>query len=178
MPGIRPQDSELLTVMERALIDSSRPAQLKLFTVAQLKARITRARKLWDKYRTLARRQHRANNENSGRARSNPLSNMRTERKGQVLAEALRRFEKRLAQIQRRDQPQKTGPRTKPSRMGTDPQVAQRASIRKRKQRRLAAGESALAEKVTRQFQKSKLRAIQGHVRASGARRQGKRDSR
>lgn len=173
-----PQDRELLSVTEFALIESSRPAQIKAFTVAQLKAKITRARKYWDKYRTLARRQHRTNNENSGRARSNPLSNVRTERKGRLFAEALTQFEKRLTQIQRRDQPQKTRPRTKPSRTGTDPQAAQRASLHKRKQRRQAAGESALAAKVTRQFQKSKLRAIQGHVRASGARRQGKRDAR
>jgi hypothetical protein len=148
MTGFRPQDRELLTVMERALMESSRPAQIKLFTMAQLKAKITRARKLWDKYRTLGRRQHRLNNENSGRARSNPLSNMRTERKGQLFEEALSRFEKRLAQIHK-DQLKKTSSRRKPLPTGRDPQAAQRASLRKKKQRRLAAGESALAKKVT-----------------------------
>ncbi|MCE3223654.1 MAG: hypothetical protein K0S58_1834 [Nitrospira sp.] len=177
MAGFRPQDRELLTVMELALIESSRPAQIKLFTLAQLKAKITRARKYWDKYRTLARRQHRTNKTDPGSDRSQPFSNVRTERKGRLFAEALTQFEKRLAQIQRRDQPQKTRPRTKPSRTGTDPQAAQRASLRKRKQRREAAADSALTTTVTRQFEKSKLRAIQGHIRASGARRQGKRDS-
>lgn len=177
MAGIRPQDRELLTVVERALIESSSPDQLKRITVTHLKTKITRARKLWDKYRTLARRQHRLNNENSGRARSNPLSNMRTERKGQLFEEALSRFEKRLKQIQR-NQLTKPRSRRKPSPTQPEPQAAQRASLRKSKQRRLAADESALAKKVTRQFQKSKLRAIQGHVRASGARRQSKRDSR
>jgi hypothetical protein len=172
-----PQDRELLSVTEFALIGSSRPAQIKAFTVAQLKAKITRARKYWDKYRTLARQQHRSNKSDSERDRPQPFSNVRTERKAQLFAEALSRFEKRATQIQPRDQPEQ-GARAKASRTGTEPQATQRASLRKKKQRRQAAAESALTTGVTRQFQKSKQRAIEGHIRASGARRQGKRDAR
>lgn len=177
MVVFRAQDRELLTVTEFALIESSRPSQIKPFTVAQLKPKIVRARRFWDKYRGLARQQHRTKKVDSGRNRAQPFSNVRTERKAQLFAGALSRFEKRLELIQRRVQP-KARPRTKVSQMGTDPQATQRASLRKKKQQRQAAGDSALSKRVTRQFEKSKLRAIQGHIRASGTRRQGKRDAR
>lgn len=172
-----PRDRELLSVTEFTLIESSRPAQIKAFTMAQLRARIMRARKYWEKYRTLSRQQHRTNKSDLRKGRSQPLSNVRTERKAQLFAEALRRFEKRATQIQPRDQPQQ-GAHAKASRTGTDPQATQDASLRKKKQRRQAAAASALTTRVTRHFQKSKRRAIEGHIRASGARRQGKRDAR
>jgi hypothetical protein len=50
--------------------------------------------------------------------------------------------------------------------------------MRRKKQQREAADEAALAPRITREFQKSKMRAIQGHISASGKRRQGKRDAR
>lgn len=177
MAVFRSQDRELLSGTEFALIESSRPAQIKAFTMAQLRAKITRARTYWEKYRTLARQQHRTNKSDSRRDRLQPFSNVRTERKAQLFAEALSRFEKRATQIEPEEHP-KTRARVKASRTGTDPQATQRASLRKKKQRRQAVVESALTTRVTRQLQKSKRRAIEGHLRASGARRQGKRDAR
>lgn len=176
MAVFRPKDRELLTVLEFALIEASRPGQIKAFTIAQLKSKITRARKYWDKYRERGRQQQRVEKK-AGVAGMRPMSNARTDRKARIFALALSRFEKRLAQVQRRESP-KTHPRAKPPRMETDSRATQREKLRKEKQRHQAVDESALTKRIARQFQKSKRQAIQGHVRASGARRQGKRDAR
>ncbi len=101
-----PRDREWLSVTAFTLIESSRPAQIKAFTMAQLRAGSMRARKYWEHYRTLSRQQRRTNKSDVRKDRSQPLSNVRTERKAQLFAEALRRFEIRATQIQTRDQPQ------------------------------------------------------------------------
>lgn len=94
-----PRDREWLSVTAFTLIESSRPAQIKAFTMAQLRAGSMRARKYWEHYRTLSRQQRRTNKSDVRKDRSQPLSNVRTERKAQLFAEALRRFETRATQI-------------------------------------------------------------------------------
>ncbi len=59
MPSLRVQDRALLTATELALMESSQPSRIRAYTSAQLNDRIARARRFWDKYRELARRQQR-----------------------------------------------------------------------------------------------------------------------
>ena len=57
-----------------------------------------------------------------------------------------------------------------------DPSAA--AAEAKTASRRMAARSSAVENVARRQFQKTQAATVQGHVRASGQRRQAKRDSR
>lgn len=155
------QDRALFTAPESALIESSEPSRIRAYTPAQLNDRIARARRAWDKYRDLARQQQRRTKKSRQRGRPQPFSNARTERKAQVFAATLERFEQRLAQLTREER-RRPRPQAKPMSKSPRRPVAQREAIRRKKQQRQAANEAALAPRVARQFQKSKMRAIQG----------------
>ncbi|HEU4506129.1 MAG: hypothetical protein K0S14_153 [Thermomicrobiales bacterium] len=174
---IRVQDRPLFTATELALIESSEPLRIGAYSPAQLNDRIARARRFWDKYRGLARQQQRTTKKSRQRGRPQPSSNLRTERKAQVFVGALGRFEKRLEQLTREER-RRSGPRANPAPKRPRRPVAQREAIRRKKQQRQASNEAALAPRIARQFQKSKMRAIQGHISARGKRRQAKRDAR
>lgn len=174
---IRVQDRTLLTAMELALIESSEPSPIRAHSPAQLNVRIARARRLWDKYRGLAREQERTMKKPRQREGLQTFPHVRTERKAQIFAGALERFEKRLEQLTREKRP-RSGPQAKPVPKSSGRPVVQRETIRRKKQQGQAANEAALAPRITRQFQKSKTRAIQGHISARGKRRQAKRDAR
>ena len=171
------QDRALLTVTELALIESSELSRIRAYTPAQLNDRIARARRFLDKYRDLARQQQRRTKKSPQRGRPQPFSNLRIERKAQVFAGALERFEKRLEQMTREER-RRPRPQAKPIPKSPRRPVGQREAIRRKKQQRQAANEAALAPRVARQFQKSTMRAIQGHISAGGRRRQAKRDAR
>jgi hypothetical protein len=177
MALMRVQDRALFTATESALIESSEPSRIRAYTPAQLNDRIARARRFWDKYRGLAREQERTVKKSRQRGRPQPSSNARTQRKAQVFAGALERFEQRLEQLTRQDR-RKPRPQAKPLRKSPRRSLIQQDTIRKEQQRRLASSQSAIAPRIARQFQKSKMRAIQGHIRAGGKRRQAKRDAR
>ena len=177
MAMTRAQDRALLTATELTLIETSEPSRIKALKPEQLNDRIVRARRFWDKYRQLARQQQRRIKKSPQVGRPQPSSNVRTRRKAQVFAAALERFEKRLEQV-KKEEGQRSRPQRKPISKSSRRPVAQREAIRRKKQQRQAANEAALAPRVARQFQKSKMRAIQGHIRASGTRRQAKRDAR
>ncbi|MGZ8381922.1 MAG: hypothetical protein ACXW4C_09520, partial [Nitrospira sp.] len=81
---------------------------------------------------------------------------MRTGRKAQVLASALLRFEKRLEQLTR-DERRPPRPQAKPVPKSPRRPVAQRETIRRKKQQGWASNEAARAPRITRQFQKSKM---------------------
>jgi hypothetical protein len=176
MTSMRAQDRTLLTATELALIESSEPSRIKAYTSAQLKGRIARVRRFWDKYRELGRRQQWTTKTSRQRGRLQPSPNVRTERKAQVFAGALERFEKRLEQLTR-DERRRSRPQAKPVPKSPRRQEVQRETIRRKKQRGRAANEAALSPRITRQFQKSKTRAIQGHISARGKRRQAARDA-
>jgi hypothetical protein len=177
MTSMGVQDRALLTATELTLIESSGPSRIRAYTAAQLAPRIARTRRFWDKYRKLARQQQRTTKTSGQRGRLRPSPNVRTERKAQVFADALERFEKRLEQLTR-DERRRSRPQAKPVPRGPRRPVAKREAIRRKKQRGRAANEAALVPRITRQFQKSKMRAIQGHISASGKRRQATRDAR
>lgn len=177
MALMRVQDRSLLTATELALIESSETSRIRAYSPSQLNGRIRRARRFWDKYRDLARQQRRRTKKSPPPGRPQPFSNLRTERKAEVFAAALKRFEQRLAALTMQDRrtyrPQATPIPKSPRRP-----AAQGETVRRKKQQSQAANEAALAPRLTRQFQKSKMRAIQGHIHARGQRHQAKRDAR
>lgn len=151
MALMNPRDRTLFTAAELALIDSSSRSEMKSLGPSRLKSHVTRTRKYWDKYRDLARQQHRTKKE-AVKGGTHALAGVRTERKARVFAEVLSRFEKRLEQLERQDR-KKTPSRVEPSRIDARQTAQQRETIRRRKQRRQAASESARESNVIRQFQ-------------------------
>jgi hypothetical protein len=138
---------------------------------------IDRTRRVADKYRDLAGWQLRARKRRTGMGGVHEPSNVRTQRKVQLLAAATGRFEKRLRQLERGERRRSDRPAKLPSPV-RPARAAQGETLRREQQRRQAAGEAAGALRLTRAFQQSRLRTIQAHLRASGKRRQGKRDAR
>jgi len=177
MAMMRVQDRALFTATEFALIGSCEPSLIRAYSPAQLNNRIARVRRLWDKYRGLARQQQRRTKTSQQPGHPQPSSNVRTERKAQVFASVLERFEKRLKQLTRGES-RTARPQAMPIPKSPRRPVAQREAIRKKTQRHQAANEAALAPRIARQSQKSNMRAIQGHLSARGKRRQSKRDAR
>jgi hypothetical protein len=174
---MRDPDRAWLTATELALIESSEPPRIRAYSPAQLNDRIARARRLWDKYRGLAREQERTIKKTRQRDRPQPFPNVGTERKAQIFADVLERVERRLAQLTREEH-RRSRPQAKPIPKSPGRPVAQRGTIRRKKQQGRASNEAALAPPITRQFQKSKMLAIQGHISARGKRRQATCDAR
>ena len=177
MTRMSPQDRALFTATEWALLQDSWSPKLEALKPARVKAQMERARAYADKYRDLARRQHRAKKGAFGRGDPPGAANQRTERKEKLLVEALHRFERRLTALERatRRKPRRW---PKPSPGQARGAVTQRETLRRKQQRRQAVSKSTKSARVARQFQKTRMRAIQGHIRGLGQRRQGKRDAR
>jgi hypothetical protein len=181
MAPLRTQDHALFTGTELALIQSSSSSAIKELSLPRIKSSVTRARRYGDKYRDLARQQHRTKKRDSGKGQAQPFPNIRTERKARLFAEALTRFEKRQTQLEKQEEKKKA---KKNSRKGPGSRTASRTpatakeTIRRKNQRRQAKSQSAQESKIAQQFQKKKSKAIQGHIRARGKRTQAKRDRR
>jgi len=101
MPYTRETAARLLTASELGLFDAARRDRIAAHGARQLRGKITRARRLRDKYRDLYQRQRRASGmrtgDKAGRARE---ENERTHRKSELFAEVLVRFETRLGKLQ------------------------------------------------------------------------------
>ncbi len=115
MSEIRTREArKLCTASELELFTQSLRPQITPLTAARLKSRISRARRLRDKYRDLAQQQR-----GEQRGKREPMGqtpargNLRTQRKVDLFQQTLDRFEKRLAALQaraeaqQRKQPQK-----------------------------------------------------------------------
>jgi hypothetical protein len=181
MAPLRTQDHELFTTTELALIQSSSSSAIKSLSLARIKSYVTRARRYGDKYRDLARQQHRTKKRDSGKGQAQPFPNIRTERKADLFAEALARFEKRQAQLEKQEErklAKKNALKAKSSRAASNKPASAKETLRRKNQRRQAASESSQESRAAQQFQKTKGKAIQGHIRARGKRRQAKRDRR
>ena len=146
---------KLATQSEWTLLQSSYGRSITALTPARLKQKITRTRKLRNKYRDLARRQ-RGEARGKRRARSARASqgNANTMVKQRMFADALERFEARLAQLHA-----KPAKRTKSKAAAKRAHSAGSRGARKRR-------------KLTHQSAK----AHQGHVGARGRRNQARRD--
>lgn len=101
MPYTLTQARALLSAPELALFDASRAQPIKALTPARLRAKVTRARAVRDKYRDLYRRQTVSTRAAPARQRSAVGGdNERTQRKADIFAEVLTRFEDRVNYLQ------------------------------------------------------------------------------
>lgn len=99
MPINMSQAKALCSASELQLVEASRRDDLKKLTNAQLRQKITRARKLRDKWRDQAEKQRRESQEQQQARATAP--NERTRKKAELFAEVLRRFEEQLQKTER-----------------------------------------------------------------------------
>jgi hypothetical protein len=97
MPVSRSEAREICTKPEMELVDASFPPAVNALSPARLRQKVTRARKLQDKFRDLAQKQNRASKGDTPTGRG-PKANARTELKSQLFEETRVRFERRLEQ--------------------------------------------------------------------------------
>lgn len=99
----RRQAESLLDAAELQLFDASLASTLAALTAAELKAKITRTRRLRDKQRDLLQRQRLASRAATGsKGGRSGVANVRTADKATLLDEVLARFEKRAELIARK----------------------------------------------------------------------------
>ncbi len=139
MPVTRAQAKEISTKPEYELVEASFRPTITELSPARLRSKITRARKLQDKYRDLAHRQNRETKETAP-ARSRSTANLRTAQKARLFEETRERFEKRLAQleVQEDTKAERAGASAGRARRQTS---SRRAAGERRKERRQAKRE-------------------------------------
>ena len=101
MPVTQRQAQQLLTKVEFEFASQSWSPAVRAHSPARLRQKISRARRLQDKYRDEARRQ--AGEAKGGRAPRGSRAaqgNRNTERKAKIFDEALARFQKRLGELE------------------------------------------------------------------------------
>ncbi len=168
----------LCTAAEFQLFAASLADTLRTLTPARLKAKLDRARKLRDKYRDLHQRQRLAARARTG---SKKGSAERTKTKAQLFDEAVKRF---TAQTRTNAAAEKRAAERAKKKKAKQP-AAKRPAAQKsaRAGKGPAAKSGFVSEKAQRanrrkQLQKTRSKAIQGHVRAAGKRRQARKDAR
>lgn len=179
------QARPLCTATEFDLVSSSFAPDVRSLTAARLKANIALARKYLGKHRDLARRQHRAAQTKQGET-GNPQKrgNIRTELKARLFAETQSRFEIALEQLgvreltKRMAEPRSAAKRRVRGRLAADQEIAAKDVASRRQERRTTVAEAGRETRASRQFQKTRMTTIHAHLRASGRRRQARRDSR
>lgn len=180
---------KLCTAQEWTLVEASRGPALKALSPAKLKAKVSRARTLRDKYRGLAKRQAgEARGKRKARGARPAQSNQNTERKAQLFAEALERFQ---AQLEAAERAAAKAARAKAA-GATAKAVKAKAKAAKAKSgvaraaRREAVAtlsgrarsSAARSARKANRIEASGKARIRGHVGARGRRRQSRRDSR
>lgn len=104
MPIRTPKARQLATQPELKLYESSLRGAVTPFSAAQLRQRLTRARKARDKYAQLAKRQRReARGKAEPRGSRAAQGNARTLEKVQLFQETMDRFEKRIQVVEAKD---------------------------------------------------------------------------
>jgi hypothetical protein len=169
----------LCTKAEFALANESYPPDVSRLSERELRTRITRARKLRDKYKDLAAKQAR---EIRGKAKptrqKQPTGNAGTVLKRDFFAETLERFETKLGIVERRNA------RVKAEAEQAKAQAALQAALARKKSaaaakpasRKAGKGMKPVASRKRDQF--PNLPTMRGATRAAHARSQAKRDSR
>jgi hypothetical protein len=175
----------LCTATEFDVVSASFAPDVRSLTAARLKANIALARRYLDKYRDLARRQHRAVQTKQAKiGQTQQRGNIRTELKARLFAETQSRFEKALEQLEVRELRKrmaaaraaaKTRDRVK---RAADKETAAKHVARRRQERRTTVADASRETRARRQFQKTRLTTIHAHLRARGRRHQARRDSR
>jgi hypothetical protein len=188
---------KLLTATEYELFQASLAKDVQGLTEARLRSKITRTRRLRDKYQDLLRRQKVTLRARSGtKAGRTGVANARTEQKRQLFDETLQRFEERLRRVEaERAGAKRVAARKTAKELLTAKREAKARQAEARRQRvspkapakapRKGAGgglgsgsERAREARHAMQFQSSRARPIQAHVRASTRRAQARRDTR
>jgi hypothetical protein len=190
----RVQARALCTATEYALFEASLADQIRAHSHAELLGKIRRVRVLRDKYRDLYKRQRLAVRARTGSKKGEgPDANVRTSRKAQLFAEALKRLEGRAADLERVERAKAASEAR--ARAQARARVAAKARAKAKAKRRAArpvikgakskSGQKSGfidpgAERAShgQMLQKTRTRAVQGHVRASGRRVQARRDQR
>lgn len=169
----------LCTAAEFELANESYPPIVKKLDVKALRQRVTRARKLRDKYSDLAAKQRR---EIKGKAaptrRKAPTGNQGTVTKQAFFAETLERFETRLGIVERKAQ------RESAKSAAEKAKAALSAALARKKAGEAGAGPSRKAGRGMKSVPSDKNQAypnlpmMRGATRAAHARAQAKRDNR
>lgn len=179
------QARPLCTATEFDLVSSSFAPDVRSLTAARLKANIALARRYLGKHRELARRQHRAvQTQKAETGQTLKRVNSRTELKARLFAETQSRLEKALEQLgvrelmKRMAAARSAAKRRVRGRLAAEKEIAAKDVASRRQEQRTTVAEASRETRARRQFQKTRLTTIHAHLRASGRRRQARRDSR
>ena len=180
---------KLCTAQEWTLVASSRGEALKALPPYRLKSKVTRARTLQDKYRALERRQAgEARGKRGARSTRPAQGNKNTALKTQIFAEALERYQRQLAAVERAAAKKPAG-KAKASKAKAAKAAKLTAKTRRgvaraarREDARTVAGKvqsfSARGARKAGQMEAAGKTRIQAHAGGRGQRRQTRRDSR
>lgn len=189
---------KLATQAEWTLLEVSFPPLLKDITPGRLKQKITRARKLQDKYRDLARQQRgEARGKRQAKSTRAAAGNANTVIKQEIFTEARERFEAQLAKLEAKvakELARKEAAAEKKA-AKAEKQAAKLAKPAKTSARKTGVATKRAASKATTSARKAVSKASrgarkaavftrtssakhQGHVGSRGRRRQARRDSR
>ncbi len=177
MTSLSEKDRALFRQSEWELLRTSRPGRLKSLTKARVKLQLKRARKLAVKYRDLTRDHRRSEKKEPRHKNDESIADRRAKRKSRLATDASRRFEKRLADLEKESAGHRQTKNRKTTSVKRKGMVVQQEAVRKANQRLGAGGRQSPAQKNTRQLQLKGAKAIQGHIRARGRRHQARRDS-
>jgi hypothetical protein len=207
MSHTRTSAKKLLNASELALFDAGRRDEIGSLDERTLKSKIERTRRLRDKYRDLARRQHLATRSRTGTKRGpRGDANFRTAEKDVLFTELLGRFEARLAQRQGTAKRAKPIAKSSAGKSSAGKSSADKSAAPRKSAQRTALGEDERSPKAPakqvaapgraaknatgfmsarakgldteRQRHKSRGTAIQAHLSSRGRRSQAKRDQR
>jgi hypothetical protein len=182
---------KLATQAELPLLESSFPPALKDVTPGRLKQKITRARKLHNKYRDLAEQQRgEARGKRQAKSTRPAKGNANTVIKQEMFAEALARFEAALEKLEAKaakELARKEKAATKAAAKSAKPAkkaakktgtATKRATSKAKTTARKAVSRTSLGARKAAKVARSGNTKHQGHVSSRGRRRQAKRDSR
>ena len=183
---------KLCTNTELELFTSSLQKNIRPLDEKTLKSRITRSRKLRDKYHHVANRQNReARGKQPPRRRNSSQGSVATRKKEQLFSESLERFEKRYEELeydrQQTEKKSESKPRTtkKPAIKKTVATTGKRKAANKEKsgaksamtKTKKKARQKATATAKKSRFTASGVTRKQKHRSADNRRRQARRDS-
>ncbi len=190
---------KLATQAEWALLEVSFPPLLKDITPGRLKQKITRARKLQDKYRDLARQQRgEARGKRQAKSTRAAAGNANTVIKQEIFTEARERFEAQQAKLEAKAAKElarkeaaaekkaakaakQAGKATKVAKKVTRTKTGaatKRASTKAKTTARKAVSKASRGARKAAVFTRTSSAKHQGHVGSRGRRRQARRDSR
>jgi hypothetical protein len=190
---------KLTTKAEMALLETSFPPALKDITPGRLKQKISRSRKLQDKYRDLAQQQRgEARGKRKAKSTRPAKGNDNTVTKQEIFSEALARFEAQLEKLEAKAAKELARKEKAAAKVAAKAAKAAKTTVKKAAKKtakktgtavkRAARKATTTARKAVSSASRGVRKAAkvarsgntkhQGHVSSRGRRRQAKRDSR